>query len=394
MEQKIFISISQKSNGKFTARILNQINRILLISKDFSSLQELNHGLQNNIKLLGERGNYELKKSEDSNRFHYSVLTPNKEHFFLSELFTTRSAAENSIDFMVHNYDKINLNSLSDYIYNKTNKNNISKIGSISTLVHELTRLSNQDEYTYFFRGHANHEFKMIPGIYRKQSWIKNEFNFFKEIRLKCPGEFHQGTTAFQSLVKMQHYSLPTRLLDLTSNALIALYFATESIPDKENDGQIIVLKVPKREIKYYDDAKVSLLSNISRVECNVTNDTNTINAINLEQLKHFAKSDGAYLNNITSEMLNDVICVKPQMDNPRIIRQDGTFLLFGINGVKDNLSKLSDKFKCDEIPDGLIIKKEEKQKLRFQLANLGITEGTIYPEIDHVANYIKNNMY
>ena len=394
MEQKISISISKKSNGKFTARFLNQINRILLISKDFSSLQELNYGLQNNIKLLGERGNYELKKPEDSNRYYYSVLTPNREHFFSSELFTTRSAAESSIDFMVHNYDKINLSSLSNYISDKTNKSNISKIGSISTLVHELTRLSNQDEYTYFFRGHANHEFKMIPGIYRKQSWIKNEFNFFKEIRLKCPGEFHQSTTAFQSLVKMQHYSLPTRLLDLTSNALIALYFATESILDKDNDGQIIVLKVPKKEIKYYDDAKVSLLSNISRVEYNTTNDTNTINDINLEQLKHFAKLDGAYLNNITPEMLNDVICVKPQMDNPRIIRQDGTFLLFGINGVKDNLSKLSDKIKCDEIPDGLIIKKEEKQKLRFQLANLGITEGTIYPEIDHVANYIKNNMY
>lgn len=394
MEQNLFTRTSQKSNGKFIANILNKTNRTLLTSKEFSSLQELNHGLQINIKLLGERGNYELKKSEASSRFYYSVLTPNKEHFFISELFTTRTAAENSIDFMVHNYNHINFNSVSDYISYQTSKSNVSKIGSISTLVHELTRLNNHDEYTYFFRGHANHEFKMIPGIYRKQSWIKNEFNFFKEIRLKCPGEFHQGTTAFQSLVKMQHYSLPTRLLDLTSNALIALYFATEYIPDQENDGQIIVLKVPKREIKYYDDAKVSLLSNISRVECNITNDTNTMHDINLEQLKHFAKSDGAYLNDITPEILNDVICVKPQMDNPRIIRQDGTFLLFGIDGLKHNLSKLSDKFKCEEIPDGLIIKKEEKQKLRFQLANLGITEGTIYPEIDHVANYIKNNMY
>jgi hypothetical protein len=295
---------------------------------------------------------------------------------------------------MVHNYDRINLSSVSDYISEKANKNNISKIGSISTLVHELTRLNNHDEYAYFFRGHANHEFKMIPGIYRKQSWIANEFNFFKEIRLKCPNEFHQGTTAFQSLVKMQHYSLPTRLLDLTSNALIALYFATESTLDKENDGQIIVIKVPKREVKYYDDAKVSLLSNISRVECDIYSKENQMNDINFEQLKYFAQSDGAYLDNVTPGMLNDVICVKPQMDNPRIIRQDGTFLLFGINGLKVNPSKLSDKFKCEEIPDGLIIKKEEKQKLRFQLANLGITEGTIYPEIDHVANYIKNNIY
>ena len=106
----------------------------------------------------------------------------------------------------------------------------------------------------------------MIPNIYR-ENIIKHEHILFKELLLRCPQDFEYCKTTFELLVKMQHYSLPTRLLDITINPLVALYFACQSKP--KDDGEIIIFEIPKSDIKYYDSDAVSILSNLSRVDSN-----------------------------------------------------------------------------------------------------------------------------
>ena len=70
---------------------------------------------------------------------------------------------------------------------------------------------------------------------------IKNQIlhTLIQELSLKALEDFANIISPFEKLVKMQHYGLPTRLLDVTTNPLVALHFACAENTDK--DGEIFV---------------------------------------------------------------------------------------------------------------------------------------------------------
>lgn len=64
--------------------------------------------------------------------------------------------------------------------------------------------------------------------------------------------------------MKLQHYGCKTRLLDLTTNALVALYFACHEKKHHRTNGELIILDIPNDQIKYFDSDTVAILSAIS----------------------------------------------------------------------------------------------------------------------------------
>ncbi len=278
------------------------------------------------------------------------------------------------------------------------------KIGSIRTFIERLEKL-NLDEPSndvFYFRGHTDHEkYKLQPTIYREPAFIENEHRMFREIIMRCPNDFSSSLTTFEKLVKMQHYKLPTRLLDLTENPLIALLFAVKGKhdKDKDKDGEVLIFKVPKKEIKYYDSDTVSILSNLAKLKgnFNIKNIKNKSNEKfnednNIRYLLHEIKDDKPYFESkIKVEVLESVVCVKPKLDNPRIIRQDGAFFLFGIQDEKKNPAKIPSAYKYTTETYRLIINKYGKEKIYRQLSTIGINDVTMFPEIDYVSDYLKD---
>lgn len=95
-----------------------------------------------------------------------------------------------------------------------------SKIGSVRTLLGKLDELNDEiyeEDVLFFYRGHASTKYGLNPSIFRNNH-IFSEDKLFKDIITRCPIDFAECGCTFEKLVKMQHYSLPTRLLDITSN--------------------------------------------------------------------------------------------------------------------------------------------------------------------------------
>lgn len=92
----------------------------------------------------------------------------------------------------------------------------------------------------------------------------------------------------------------------------------------------------------------------------------------------------------INKEDLERVICVKPKLNNKRIIRQQGCFLLFGINKIKTSQAKLNETWiKKDQNNEKFIIPAGRKQIILNELKIFGISQNSLFPELESQAKEI-----
>lgn len=274
-------------------------------------------------------------------------------------------------------------------------------IDSIPKLL-ELILKTKKNSDNLYFRGQKKHYPTVKPSIDR-DGLLENEDKLFKEFIIRNPDEFKGQKSTFEILTKMQHYGLPTRLLDITTNPLVGLFFAVEYDEKKENDdGDFIIYKIPDKFIKYYDSDTVSVVSNvtkrpfkkldISKVSRKITSEEDKqkwlkrFNGIpHIKYLLHEIKDEKPYFSHsIEKDHLQSIWCVKPLLNNRRIIKQDGAFLLFGIDGTKERLAN----YKSSEFEPSRY-KVKNKKFLREQLELLGFSKDKIYPEMDTTAEYL-----
>lgn len=273
------------------------------------------------------------------------------------------------------------------------------RVGSVRTFLDAIEKLDRTSETSFLYRGHPSFTYALTPSIYRNARWIQNEHVMFRELILRCPNDFSSLASTFQTLVKMQHYGLPTRLLDLTANPLIALYFASDPADPPSESGEVIAFGIPTKDIKYYDSDTVSVVANLARrpssfeippqdLDKTAFNSTPAI-----RYLLHEIKQEKPYFEPLVErEHLESVICVKPKMENPRIIRQDGAFFLFGVHGAKQTAASVPDTYIASSGAKRIIIIGTEKRRIRSQLEALGISAGSVYPEIDRVAEFLRHH--
>lgn len=248
------------------------------------------------------------------------------------------------------------------------------------------------------FRGQQNKEWKLEPGLLRApQRYIDHEREMSRDLMAIHPQEFAADQTMFDRLVRMQHYGLRTRLLDVTLNPLVALYFAVQRAQSggRSVDGAVWLLRAPPSRKKYFDSDAVSCVSNLANLSASEKEEIRTIptsyskdlfNGVDaVDKLLQFIRAEKAYFRaQIDREDFFKRYLVTPKMSNRRIIAQSGAFVIFGLDSPP-SAANFPDTIKTDriDIPEG------SKTEIRAELDTLGINESTLFPELDRAASYI-----
>lgn len=118
----------------------------------------------------------------------------------------------------------------------------LSEINDKSDKLNQLYNTSNSNrKFSIVYRGQSNSGWGITPSIFRGCNCdnFVIEHRIINEYIAKFP-EFN-SQPKINIIADMQHYRIPTRLIDWTTNPLVALYFACDDEAQKETDGKIFL---------------------------------------------------------------------------------------------------------------------------------------------------------
>ena len=264
--------------------------------------------------------------------------------------------------------------------------------------VKRIAPMQGEDEML-FFRGVSNASYGWLTGIQVNalQPHAKGEDDFYHSLLLEYPEDFDRKDH-LEVLAKMQHYGLPTRLLDMSTNILTAAFFAVEQ--NQSVSGKVDVFRVKKRDVLHHNSDRARMLACLpplrSEVKAQITDfcrthpgkitDQQIVGHPEMEKLLHEIRGEfPAFETAIIGEDLLRSFFVQAQLSNPRMRVQSGFFLITGLDAAEQERYLRHCHVATLKIAAGA--KKEFLKDLEW----MHVKTDTIYPDLERTALYIRS---
>jgi hypothetical protein len=279
------------------------------------------------------------------------------------------------------------------------------KVTSLSQYVAEVSKIHAAEQDSAWFRGHSSAAYQLIPSVLRDcvpltsaygsslrgdehlaasgyaVTFINPERMLDDFKRKAAPFMQYSPKNDFEWLFLMQHHGVPTRLLDWTTNALVALYFAVSSIrpypviPKAEDwDDEV---KEPSEF-----DANSAAVFAINPRKFNRTVHADIKNVVDVAQNFDYWKAYSRPMEITTAKFdIQHPLCITAPQISPRMRAQSGLFTIHGrdINAL-DYFSEVR------ALLTKILIPFENALTIQRELHQFGISEASIYPSLESVA--------
>ncbi|MGA2888909.1 MAG: FRG domain-containing protein [Terracidiphilus sp.] len=267
-----------------------------------------------------------------------------------------------------------------------------------------------------WFRGQRNPQHGLQPSLYREDTWkhLKKDeksprpdddsdgklfselFNLEHELRIDFTSfghllnEANHAKTPIDWYFLMQHHSLPTRLLDWTTNALAALFFALEDYRNEVESTTVggeqpsVVISVWMMDAYWLADR----LSSDWRAPILAWSEDAARYVPPLETLVDKMDDSQALVP-------SHAMPIEPPAMHPRVASQEGRFVIFGrerdLLDEKIRLEPLDDCERIEELRlEQIKMQVNDVDDLMQDLAQLGVSRRTLFPDLAGLADFIQ----
>lgn len=253
-------------------------------------------------------------------------------------------------------------------------------VTSVSEYIGAVAHISDEMNLPYgsiWYRGVANGKHGLVPSALRHIEPIDEE-SMVEDFLVSLPLHSQsQSSDPWALYGLMQHHALPTRLLDWSKSPLAALFFALDFEKEQADSNQsptVWMIDPFQINLLFHKVARVF----VPRTGFGPPSESKLVGAYLPQSLRPTEAFGRARLP-------TRPIAIEPTFSNPRLVAQAGCFTVHGSSAKPlQSYRALAARFhRVDVAPNCTL-------RMRVELDQLGFRRELIYPNLDHLAQRIK----